>query len=164
MDVRYELRRGLVNTLAASQLVTPSIRGRLLRWFGVQLDPSAVVRFGCYFENPRVSIGPETYINSRAHFDSNAEIRVGGRCNIGIGVFFGTSTHEIAEADRRAGATVTKPITIEDGCWIGARATILPGVTVASGCIVAAGAVVARSTEPNGLYGGVPAARLRDLP
>jgi maltose O-acetyltransferase len=36
-------------------------------------------------------------------------------------------------------------------------------VSVAHGCIVAAGAVVVRDTLPDGLYGGVPAIRLRDL-
>lgn len=53
--------------------------------------------------------------------------------------------------------------TVGDGCWIGANATILPGVTVAPGCVIAAGAVVTKDTEPDGLYAGVPARRVRDL-
>jgi acetyltransferase-like isoleucine patch superfamily enzyme len=40
---------------------------------------------------------------------------------------------------------------------------VLPGVTVAAGCVTAAGAVVAADTEPDGLYAGVPATRIRDL-
>jgi len=35
-------------------------------------------------------------------------------------------------------------------------------VTIARGCIVGANAVVNRSTEPFGLYCGVPARRVRD--
>ena len=45
------------------------------------------------------------------------------------------------------------PITIEDGAWIGARVTILPGVTVGAGSVVAAGAVVTRSVPPQTLVG-----------
>ena len=62
---------------------------------------------------------------------------------------------------RRAGQPTVAPIVVGDGCWIGTRATLLPGVTVAPGCIVAAGAVLTRDTRPNGLYGGVPAVLLQ---
>ena len=47
--------------------------------------------------------------------------------------------------------------------WLGARVVVLPGVQVAPGCIVGAGAVVTRDTEPDGVYVGVPARRIRDL-
>ncbi|MBR1536811.1 MAG: hypothetical protein IJ630_07725 [Treponema sp.] len=46
--------------------------------------------------------------------------------------------------------------------WIGANVTILDGVTVASGCVLAAGSVVTKSTEPNGVYAGVPARRIKE--
>jgi acetyltransferase-like isoleucine patch superfamily enzyme len=54
-------------------------------------------------------------------------------------------------------------VTIGDGCWIGARAVILPGVTVGAGAIVAAGSIVTRSVAPNHLVGGVPARPIRVL-
>lgn len=49
------------------------------------------------------------------------------------------------------------PVTIEDGCWIGANVTILKGVTLGRGCVVAAGAVVTKSYPPYSIIGGVPA-------
>ncbi len=36
-----------------------------------------------------------------------------------------------------------------------------PGVTIAPGCVVAAGAVVTKDTEPDGVYAGGPAGRVR---
>jgi sugar O-acyltransferase (sialic acid O-acetyltransferase NeuD family) len=78
----------------------------------------------------------------------------------------------------RAGVQVSHDTNIADhaflapraalagGCHVGARsflgvnATLRDGVTVAEDCIVGAGAVVARSTEPGGLYVGVPAKRV----
>jgi len=74
-----------------------------------------------------------------------------------------TSTHEIGSESQRAGTTIQLPIIIEDGCWVGARANILPGVKIGKGCIIAAGSVVTKDCEPNGLYAGVPAKRIRDL-
>ncbi len=74
-----------------------------------------------------------------------------------------SATHEIAGPDQRAGHTIGRPVTVERGAWIGARATMLGGVTIGAGSIVAAGAVVARSTKPNTVVGGVPARELREL-
>ena len=49
------------------------------------------------------------------------------------------------------------PVTVEDGCWIGANVTILKGVTIGRGTVVAAGAVVTKSFPPYSIIGGVPA-------
>lgn len=49
------------------------------------------------------------------------------------------------------------PVTIGDGCWIGANVTILKGVTIGRGSVVAAGAVVTKSCPPYSIIGGVPA-------
>lgn len=54
-----------------------------------------------------------------------------------------------------------QPVTIEDGCWIGANVTILKGVTIGHDSVVAAGAVVTKSCEPYSIIGGVPARLLR---
>jgi acetyltransferase-like isoleucine patch superfamily enzyme len=54
-----------------------------------------------------------------------------------------------------------KGIRIEDDVWIGAGVKILDGVVIGSGCVVGAGSVVTRSLEPNGIYVGAPARRIR---
>ena len=50
-----------------------------------------------------------------------------------------------------------QPVTIENGCWIGANVTILKGVTIGHDSVVAAGSVVTKSCEPYSIIGGVPA-------
>lgn len=51
-------------------------------------------------------------------------------------------------------------VIIERDVWIGANATILKGVHIAEGCVIAANAVVTKSTEPFGIYAGVPAKQI----
>jgi acetyltransferase-like isoleucine patch superfamily enzyme len=55
------------------------------------------------------------------------------------------------------GFTERKPPRIEDGVWIGLRATILAGKVVGEGAIVAACAVVTKDVAPYAIVGGNPA-------
>lgn len=50
-----------------------------------------------------------------------------------------------------------KPVHLKRNCWIGAGATILPGVTVGENAVVGAGAVVTKDVEDNTVVGGNPA-------
>ena len=56
-----------------------------------------------------------------------------------------------------------KPIHLKRNCWIGAGATILPGVTVGENAVVAAGAVVTKDVEENIVVGGNPAKLIKRL-
>nr|WP_168122752.1 acyltransferase [Paenibacillus sp. HB172176] len=55
------------------------------------------------------------------------------------------------------GYTKIARVVIEDDCFIGARAIIMPGVRVGKGSIVAAGSVVTQSVPPYTVVGGNPA-------
>ena len=54
---------------------------------------------------------------------------------------------------------------IEDNCLIGMGATILDNAVVASGCIIAANALVLSNSklEPNSVYAGVPAKKVKEV-
>lgn len=82
---------------------------------------------------------------------------------LGPGVLVTSASHVMSSPRRRQGPVEPRPVRIGRGAWVGARAVILPGVTVGAGCVVAAGAVVTKDTEPDTLYGGVPARPLRQL-
>ena len=59
-----------------------------------------------------------------------------------------TENHSLDPANRRK-AIVAKPIVIKRNAWIGAAATILPGVTIGENSVVAAGAVVSKDVPAN---------------
>jgi acetyltransferase-like isoleucine patch superfamily enzyme len=52
---------------------------------------------------------------------------------------------------------------VETNVWIGAAATIMPGMTLGADSLVAAGAVVTRDVPPATLVAGVPARVVREL-
>ena len=105
----------------------------------------------------KLSIGRDTVVNIGCVFELNDRVTVGERVSIGHEVYFLTTSHHMGGRRRRAGRLVVAPITVGDGAWIGARATVLPGVTIGAGSVVSAGSVVQQDVVPNSLVGGVPA-------
>ena len=151
-----------VNSWAASPLVSRGMRKWMYRRAGVATETHKIEP-GCYFHTSFVDIGEGTLLNNGVHVENVAQVSIGARVSIGVHTVVLTSNHEIGTPEARAGDWRRDPVVIEDGCWIGARSTILGGVRIGRGCVIAAGSVVTRDCEPDGLYGGVPAKRLRDL-
>jgi acetyltransferase-like isoleucine patch superfamily enzyme len=89
---------------------------------------------------------------------------VGPYCNIAAHCVLATIGHDplIRGQPMALAPPVAGPITLVEDVWLGANVTVTSNVTIARGCIVGANAVVNRSTEPLGLYCGVPARRIRD--
>lgn len=54
-------------------------------------------------------------------------------------------------------------IILEEDCWIGSGAIILPNITVGASSIVAAGAVVTKNVPPNSVVAGVPAKVIKSI-
>jgi acetyltransferase-like isoleucine patch superfamily enzyme len=54
-------------------------------------------------------------------------------------------------------------VIIEYDVWIGASATILPGVKIGKGAIIGAGAIVTKNVEPYTVVAGIPAKAIRIL-
>lgn len=148
-----------------SELIPASVRTRMLRRLGAQVADTACVWSGCHFQSMRFSLDAHVFINVGFFFDGAAMLRIERNVRIGQFVRVITATHDIGPSDQRCTIrAIEAPVTIERGCWIGAGVTLMPGVTIRRGCVIGAGATVLSSTEPNGLYVGTPARRVRTLP
>jgi len=129
----------------------------------MHLGKNVNLRSQCLVEKNTITIGDETFVNRGVEFCGESAITIGRDCGIGYETMFVTGTHFGFHEDRRFAGRVELPIIVGNGVWIGARAIILPGTTIGDGCIIAAGAVVRGECAAHGLYGGVPAKRLKDL-
>lgn len=157
------LRRDIVlNGILGSALIPTFLRWRLLRLYGLEVSKSRILPH-VWFGNSNITIGEDTFINYRCVFNTHGGITIGARCDIAMDVHFITNTHEVGTPERRAGRSISHPIVIGDGVWIGARSMILPGVVIGDGAIVAAGSVVTSDCAPNTLYAGSPAQAKKNL-
>lgn len=102
-----------------------------------------------------IRVGKNVFVNSGCCFQDQGGITIGDGCLIGHQVVFATINHDFAPQSR--GNMRLAPIVLGKNVWVGAHATILPGVTVGDGAVVAAGAVVTKNVPSNTLVAGVPA-------
>ncbi|ANE50096.1 DapH/DapD/GlmU-related protein [Flavisolibacter tropicus] len=138
------------------------IRERLSKIIGTQLDESTTVFAPFYTNFGRfIQIGKNVFINHACSFLDMGGITIEDEVLIGPKVNLITENHPLDPADRRA--LICKPILIKRNAWIGAGATILPGVTIGENAVVAAGAVVSKDVPANTVVGGIPAKLIKTI-
>ncbi len=106
------------------------------------------------------------FIGHGCTFSSARLISIGDDCLISAGVrIHDNDGHSLDAAKRIAkqpiGPENVKPVTLEDGVWIGAGAVILKGVTVGRQAIVGAGAVVTHDVPAGSTVAGNPAREVK---
>ncbi len=102
-----------------------------------------------------LSVGKQVFFNSGCKMQDQGGITIEDGALIGHNVVLATLNHSLDPTQR--GDMIPAPIHIGKNTWIGANATVLPGVCIGDGAVVAAGAVVTRDVPENTVVGGVPA-------
>lgn len=138
------------------------IRERLSEIIGSDVDSSTAI-FAPFHTNfgRFINLGKNVFINHACSFLDLGGITIEDDVLIGPRVNLVTENHPLNPADRRA--LICQPILIRRNAWIGAGATILPGVTIGQNAVVAAGAVVSKDVPDNVVVGGVPAKIIKEI-
>lgn len=136
------------------------LRRALLRLFGAKIGPGVIMRRGFSVKFPwRLEIGAHAWIGERVWIDSLAPVTIGAHVCISQGAYLCTGNHDWADVHF---GLITRPIQIDDGAWIGARAIVCPGVTVGTHAVLTAGSVATCELESYQVYSGNPAAAVRE--
>ena len=112
---------------------------------------------GVCFEN--VKIGKNVFINSNLLAMARGGVVIEDDVQIAANVQLLTNNHD--PYDRAV--LICKPILIKKGAWIGAGATILPGVCVGKHSIVGAASVVTKDVPDYAVVVGNPAKVVKTL-
>ncbi len=108
-----------------------------------------------------ITIGENVFINHGCSFLDLGGITIDDDVLIGPKVNLITENHPVDPNARKH--LDLKSIHIKRNVWIGAGATILPGVIIGENSIVAAGAVVTKDVPANVIVGGVPAKLIKEI-
>lgn len=112
-----------------------------------------------------IHLGRRTFVGEGSVMRGQGGITVGDHVLFGPGVQVLAVNHVFTDPVRpimEQGITA-EGISIGDGAWIGAGATLLDGVAIGKGACIGAGAVVTTSVPAHSLAVGVPARVVRNL-
>jgi len=113
---------------------------------------------------PKVRIGDGTYIGRHLYLTAVGTISIGARCVLSDYVYITDCAHGL---DPAGAFILHQPleskglVEIGDGCFLGFRAVILPGVTLGPHCVVGANTVVTRSFPAYTMVAGSPARAIK---
>jgi acetyltransferase-like isoleucine patch superfamily enzyme len=119
-------------------------QGLLSELLGKPLPETAIVHPPFYSTyGLGIELGERTFVGQACSFLDLGGITIGDRTMISPKVTLITEGHPVGPAQRYDFITVA-PIVIEANVWIGAAATVLPGVRIGHDSVIGAGAVVAK--------------------
>ena len=138
------------------------IRELLSQITGSAIDESVAVFTPLYINyGKHTKIGKNVFINFDCVFLDLGGITIEDNVLIAPKVSLLSEGHPVNPNERQS--LVPGPIHIKKNAWIGAGATILPGVTIGENAVVAAGAVVSKDVAANTIVGGIPAKIIKSI-
>lgn len=132
----------------------------LLRLFGAKVGRGVVIHPGVNIKYPwKLTIGDHCWIGQRAWLDNIDQLTLGNHVVISQGAMIIQGSHNYKKVDY---PTMSGPVTLENGSWVGAGALVMLGVTMKSHSVLAAGSVATKDLEPYTIHQGNPAQPLRE--
>jgi acetyltransferase-like isoleucine patch superfamily enzyme len=129
-------------------MIVPQLRSVFLRIVGAKIGRNAIIHRIEFFN---------LYRKGFAGFVVGDEVTIAERVTILTHTNVGFSDHPLQSRF----PAIAQPVSIGFGSFIGACATLLPGVRVGECAFVAAGSLLTKDAPPHSLVGGVPARILR---
>ncbi|HZG26640.1 MAG TPA: WcaF family extracellular polysaccharide biosynthesis acetyltransferase [Chitinophagaceae bacterium] len=151
----------VVNAFFFINPLNPSsgIKVWLLRIFGAKIGKHVVIKPSVNIKYPwLLAIGDNTWVGEKVWIDNLCEIVIGKNVCLSQGAMLLTGNHDYT---RVTFDLVVQQIRLEDGVWIGSRATVCPGVSCESHSVLTTLSVATRNLSAYGIYQGNPAKEVR---
>lgn len=169
---RRALRFGFFTTamIPYRLLLVPQLRAPWLRLLGARIGGGSIVHDVRFFNLYRRGLGgleidEECFLGDECLLDLAEGIRLERQVTLAERVLVLTHTN-VGYHDHPLQAhfpAQAAPVVVEQGSFIGANATLLPGTRIGARSFVAAGSVVTADVPPATLVAGVPARAVRSL-
>lgn len=130
-----------------------------LRAFGARIGRNVTIKPQVKITFPwKLSVGDHVWLGEECWLLNLDRIEIGNNVCISQRAFLCTGSHDYKSSSFDL---ITKPITVEDGAWLGAGCWVGPGVRVGTESILAASSATTKNLDPHGIYRGNPAIFLK---
>ncbi len=162
-SIKLQIANFIVHRLPLTRCF--GIKRCLYRWAGASIGNNVrIASSASICGDGKLEIGDNTWIGHEVLIVCSNHISIGSNCDIAPRVFIGDGTHVTDKSSPNvAGAGKMLPVKIDNGCWLCASSTILPGSEIGEKCIIAAGSVFKGKSNPLEVWGGVIAKKIKDL-
>lgn len=162
MHAVSEQARKITAELNSGYRSQEEIRSFMTLLTGKEVDDSFTLFPPFYSDyGKNITLGKDVFINSGCCFQDQGGIEIGDGSLIGQQVVIATLNHGLSPKDRQS--MLPAKVVIGKNVWVGAHATILPGVTVGDNSVIGAGAVVNKDVPANSIAVGVPAKIIKKI-
>lgn len=131
----------------------------ILRLFGAKIGNDVRIKPGIYVHYPwRLTVGDHTWL-AECRIENLAQVSIGANCCVSQEAMLLTGNHNYKKVGFDL---ITKPITLEEGAWIGAKAIVCPGITVKSHAVLTVGSIATKDLAAYTIYQGNPAVKVKN--
>lgn len=131
----------------------------LLRLFGAKIGKDVRIKPYIYVHYPwKLSIGDHSWL-AECRIENLDWVNIGNNVCVSQQAMLLTGNHDYKKTGFDL---ITKPIILEDGVWIGAKAIVCPGIKAHSHAVLTVGAIATKDLAPYSIYQGNPAVKVKD--
>lgn len=137
-----------------------SVKRRLLKMFGARVGKGVIIKPSVNIKYAwNLTIGDHVWIGEGVWIDNLAQVTIGSNVCISQGAMLLTGNHNYSKKEFDL---MVSPILLEDGCWVGAKSVVCPGVNCRSHSVLTVQSVAIRDMDPYGIYQGNPATFVKE--
>lgn len=152
----------IINSLFINSYCLPisSFKVALLRLFGAKIGKKVVIKPKVNIKYPwKLTIGDYSWIGEKVWIDNLNNVIIGKNCCLSQNSMLLCGNHDYKKSSFDL---ITKPIVLEDGCWVGAKSVVCLGVTLSQNSILTVGSIATNNLEENSIYQGNPAVKVKN--
>lgn len=150
-----EQNQRLLQNLNTQRHCKCEVRQLISEITGQKISQTTEIRLPFYTDyGHNIKLGERVFINSNVMMVDLGGIIIEDDVLIGPGAYILSVNHKLNPQQRKE--LDLKPVLIKKNAWIGAKATICPGIVIGENAVVAAGAVVTKDVPENTMVAGIP--------
>ena len=132
----------------------------LLRFFGAKVGIGVVIKPNVNIKYPwLLQIGNYVWIGENVWIDNLTMVKIGNNVCISQGAMLLCGNHNYKKTTFDL---IIGEITLKEGCWVGAKSIVCPGITIHSHAVLGVNSVANHDLEPYSVYQGNPAQKIRN--